>query len=112
MMVVHKGRGWVAVVLAVAYLIARGAIERTFHPRLWESPRLFLPADLGLGAIVWGLGRRWNRTPEIVEEWRREEGLVAQRRTAHSVYWIPLEYWGLILAAAAVALDLSLRAAS
>jgi hypothetical protein len=112
MVVVYKGRGWLAAILAVAYLIARGAVERMFHPRLWESPGLFLPADLGVGAIVWVLGRRWNRTPEVVEEWRQGEGLVARRRTAHSVYWIPLEYWGLILAAAAIALDLSLRAAS
>jgi hypothetical protein len=48
------------------------------------------------GAIVFAVGTHFNRTPGIVEE-LGESGRVQRRYTRHTLYYVPMQYWGIII---------------
>lgn len=61
------------------------------------------------GVIVWRLGVRLNSAPGRVLIDPRDNSRVVLRRT-HSLFWIPLQYWGPISAVLAMCVALALLA--
>jgi hypothetical protein len=106
---IYRGRGWLVPVLAILFLVGRGLLESAFHPRLWASLPLSLVVDLGYGAFICWVGVRWNREPLLIEEWRQGEGHVVIKKTAHTFWFIPFEYWGVIIGLLAIWIDHRLR---
>jgi hypothetical protein len=80
---VWKGRGLLAVAALLPPVLAGVAL-------IDPSPDLAIPAAglalLASGLACWVYGRRWNRVV-----------------TNHSLYFIPLQYWGALEAVAGVA---------
>ncbi len=87
MFIVWRGRGW----LPIAMLLGGGAlVEWWVESRLGAAYEDW-PASvvmLATGALCSLLGRRWNRPGQPA---------------AHTLFWIPLQWWGPLLALWAVA---------
>jgi hypothetical protein len=73
--VIWRGWGWLAVAALVLPLAVCGSVEDT-RPGL--APFLAGLALAAAGAGCWVWGRRWNRGA-----------------ARHSLYFVPLHYWGL-----------------
>ena len=97
-MIFYTGRGVFALAIFIAPLIAIASIlfygfgiDVLATYSWWPLHSLML-----LGAILtFVLGWYWNRS--MVEDTIRERsGLVKVLRPRHTLYWIRMEYWGLI----------------
>ena len=100
-MIFYTGGGYLALPIFIAPLIAIASIlfygfgiDITETKSWWPLHSLmFLGA-----ALTFVVGWYWNR--RMVEETIREKsGLVKVMRPGHTLYWIRMEYWGLIFLA-------------
>lgn len=88
MFVNWSGRGLWALLILLVGLTVPGlgiAIAAERFPSFTASPCFTLPLALGLaaaGVACWVLGRRWNATDTS--------------DTGHTLYFLPVEYWGII----------------
>ena len=88
MLLIWSGRGLWALLILLIGLTVSGvgmAVAADRFPSITASPYFSLPLALGLatgGAVCWVLGRRWNAADT--------SGL------GHSLYFLPVEYWGVI----------------
>jgi hypothetical protein len=100
-MIFYTGRGAFALAIFIAPFIVIAAIlfygfriDVLATKSWWPLHSLIL-----LGAVLtFALGSYWNRG--MVEDTIREKsGLVKVLRPRHTLYWIRMEYWGLIFLA-------------
>lgn len=86
-MIVWSGRGF----LPLAFLFAGGVLAQWLAEDLLGVPYQGWPVSAMLviaGALSFAFGRAWNH---------------AGRPAAHTLFWIPLQWWGPLLVIAAVA---------
>lgn len=92
-MIIWSGKGVLAVlVLLVALLITT---------QIWSASHEF---DIALGAALilaavfsWFMGRKWNSAEGKVFI-DKESGQEMMVKPNHSIFWIKMEYWGVIFA--------------
>ena len=86
MMIVWTGRGWVP----IALLFAGGVLVEWLVESTLGVPYQDWPVSLMLvaaGVIAFALGRAWNPPG---------------RPAAHTLFWIPLQWWGPLLVILAI----------
>jgi len=106
----YRGKGWQIPVLAALYVVGRGLLEAAFHPLVWGSPFLSVLVAAAFGRWIWRRGRRLNADSPRAADWNRDAGFSLRRPAAHSYFFVPFEYWGIVLAVLSILLDARLRA--
>ena len=97
MFVVWNGLGCLVIPVIVVGVILAGAIRRSAPNQKW--PQLVAVAFTSLALV--GLGYLLNRRQTLGrDQWGNE----VQVKEEHSLYWIPVQYWSVIVALAGVVL--------
>ena len=108
MILVWRGQGWVvllieAAALAAMVLVADFWIPDAAQPAFFSAHGWPFALVLGIaGAIILAWGAATNHQPAVAMI-DPETGLSVVRRTRHSLYFIPVEYWGAASLAGAAA---------
>ncbi|MFC0385310.1 hypothetical protein [Muricoccus vinaceus] len=111
MLFVSSGLGLLVISMLLVSAVATGALAQTGFTMAGRPDLAFLAASLGLLAaagVNWVVGRRLNRQPgrEMIDA-RTGERVLLRRR--HALFWIPMEYWSIPVALAALVPLLALR---
>ena len=89
-MVVWSGKG----ILAVLILLVTFVVFIILLPKGYELYSASY-ALLITGVFSWFLGRRWNNHPgKIIID--KNTGEKINLKTKHSIFWIPMQYWGVL----------------
>lgn len=107
-MVIWSRWGILVILLAVACFIATQVVTDSLSqdPQYYKSHGWPKAVAAWIAAVIlWPLGRYMNRTQErqLIDP---QSGQVVTLRTGggHALFFIPMEYWGIILAVVGVAL--------
>jgi hypothetical protein len=108
MFLIWRGEGWAvllvlsgalaAMVLSVELFVPGGARPEFFSKHAWPFALTFGVA--GAVILVWGLATNHRSARAAIDV---ETGLSVVRRVRHSLYFIPVEYWGAAFLSGAVA---------
>jgi len=104
-MLIWRGHGYWVLLLPFATLGAVAYVDKTFpavlvHKQLWFAAAL---AGAGLLCTLWGLLANSGGALQAID---RLTGLIVTIRIRHSLYGIPMQYWGGLYLLAAGALCL------
>lgn len=102
-MVVWKGWGIMALMIPLAISLATGSTVDFFHgENFYRNSTWVMPLVLGISSVaVFLFGRKVNNKPgRIVIDQETNERI--ELKTTHSMFWIPLQYWGFIILAIAI----------
>lgn len=98
-MISYTGLGYLVAVLSIVPLIVIGAIlnwgfgiDVLRAKSWWPLHSLIILGALLTSALGWYLNRQ-----KIEETIYEKSGPVIVKRTKHTLYWIPMEYWGPII---------------
>ncbi len=102
-MIVWKGWGLLALLIPLGLSIGTGLCvdsyygEKFYQNSTWMMPSIFIVSAV----VVFWLGRKVNSQPAriLIDPETNEE---VKLKTIHSMFWIPLQYWSLILIGVAV----------
>src|SRR5262245_21691083 len=93
-MVIWQGRGLIALVVPFFPLALFIALADMNLPLAFTLSGITLVAS---GGVCWHFGRKWNRAQtsnaDDTEDWCEYP---SSNATKHSLYFIPLQYWGLL----------------
>lgn len=89
-MIVWSGRGFLSVLVLIVALFASMGILPKEH-----SDYAFIIATFVAAAFSWYFGNKWNNknTRVVIDE---QTGQRIVLKNNHSLFWINMEYWGLI----------------
>ena len=96
MIVIWNGLGCLVIPVVVVGILLAGAIHQFAPHQRW----LQLVAVAFTSSALFGLGWLLNRRPAGYG--RDEWGRPVQVSEAHSLYWVPVQYWSAIVAVAGV----------
>ncbi|MDX8379159.1 MAG: hypothetical protein R8K48_03815 [Gallionella sp.] len=102
-MVVWKGWGILALIMPLIMSLSVGStLDAYYGEDFYKNSAWAMPLVLGIAAIVvFILGNKINRKPgKIVIDPENNERI--ELKTTHSMFWIPLQYWSLIILAIAI----------
>jgi len=98
-MIIWQGFGFLAVVIPFAILVAFQALldsvqgEGFYMENLWPKVMAFLLS----GALVYVVGDRLNNKPgKILID--PETNQQIELKGVHTMFWVPMQYWGIIIA--------------
>jgi hypothetical protein len=104
-MVIWTGYGILTVVFVVAGLLAGDAVDLSMQGSLGGAPpKIGMAVAVALAAILnWVVGTRLNTDPgrELVDAQTGQRVLLRRR---HTLFWVPMQYWSLLVLVLAVAL--------
>jgi len=93
-MIFYSGRGYLVIILFFVPLFVFGMPLNVFTAKSWWP----LHSLMILGAIlIIVVGRFANRKKVTADVIYEKSGPVIVLKTPHTLYWIPMEYWGPIL---------------
>ena len=107
-MVVWKGWGILALIIPLIILLSVGStIDSYYGEDFYINSAWAMPLALGISSIVvFILGYKINSKPgKIVIDPENNERI--ELKTTHSMFWIPLQYWSLIILAIAILMYIS-----
>jgi len=91
-MVVWSGRGFLVFLVLIVCAVAAIALL----PELYQD--LGIIASIFIAAIFsWIMGKKWNGQPrEFID---KQSGQTVTAGGQHTLFWLKMEYWGIILGA-------------
>ena len=95
-MIVWSGRGFLSViVLILSFVLLVPILPKE------QGDYGFIVSLLIAGAFSWFMGKKWNEQVgrTVIDKNTRQEMVLKQN---HSLFWIKMQYWGLIFAALAL----------
>ena len=102
-MIIWKGWGILAIVIAIVCSVAMQLLcDAVFGAGYYRSSRWAMPLALLLASgIIFFVGQKLNRKPGkvVIDKETNEEYIL---KSTHSLFWIPLQYWGIVTAVLAV----------
>lgn len=102
-MIIWKGWGILAVIIAiVCSVLMQLACDAVFGAGYYRSSSWAMPlAFLLASGIIFFVGQKLNNKPGrvVIDKETNEEYIL---KSTHSLFWIPLQYWGAVTAALAV----------
>jgi hypothetical protein len=111
MLFIWSGWGIVVIPVVVGTTVVVGAVGGLALRALGHPELIFLAISLGLFAAAaanWILGRRLNgRAPRELIDPATSERILLRRR--HALFWVPVQYWSVPVALAALVPLLALR---
>jgi len=111
MLFIWSGWGIVVIPVVVGTAVAVGAVGGLALRALGHPELTFLAISLGLFAAAaanWIVGRRLNgRAPRELIDPTTSERVLLRRR--HALFWVPVQYWSVPVALAALVPLLALR---
>ena len=94
-MLVWRGMGFLVLVIAALGYVAGGSVGDL----VGQEEARAIGSGLGLiisGVVTWLLGQRWNGEPErTLVDVETGEPVIFRRR--HSLFFIPMQWWGLVV---------------
>lgn len=101
--VIWRGRGIAVVGLAILGILTAQAIVAILGG-INQAHVQGLGAGIGLllaAAPAWFLGKKWNAPlpDRVLVDQATGQQVVIKHRPRHTLYYVPMEYWGVILAA-------------
>ena len=102
-MVVWKGWGILGLVIPFLLSLSVGsAIDSLFGDNTYKHSEWAMPLVLALSAVVvYFVGYKLNNKPgKIVIDPENNERI--ELKTVHSMFWIPLQYWAVIILAISI----------
>ncbi|WP_276372265.1 hypothetical protein [Chryseolinea sp. H1M3-3] len=89
-MIVWSGKGFLAVIV----LIASFAVSVNLFPKE-QSDYAFILAFFATAAFSWFMGKKWNEQDArtFIDKSTGQEIVF---KANHSLFWIKLQYWGII----------------
>jgi hypothetical protein len=92
-MIVWSGRG----ILAVLVLVLSFALFANVFPKE-QGDYAFVVAFFIAGAFSWIMGKKWNEENgrAVIDKATGQEIMLKEN---HSLFWIKLQYWGIIFSA-------------
>jgi hypothetical protein len=92
-MIVWSGKGFLAVVI----LVLSFALFANVFPKEQED-YAFVVAFFIAGAFSWFMGKKWNHenARTVIDKATGQEIVLKEN---HSLFWIKLQYWGIIFSA-------------
>ncbi|MGS4346845.1 hypothetical protein ACKUSY_14880 [Myroides odoratus] len=97
-MIIWSGRGILSVLLIFAFTVLFALIS----PMQYEVHGLAIGFVIG-GWLTWYLGTRWNAEKLFYVE---QENQMYRSKNTHTLFWIPMQYVGLIFIAIGVIVSL------
>ncbi|MDR2224109.1 MAG: hypothetical protein LBE34_15440 [Flavobacteriaceae bacterium] len=94
-MIVWSGRG----IFSVIFLVAGFVLGMLVFPKEWNSDLPFIFAFMLAGLVTWFLGSKWNEERIVFHEVEQQ---YYRYKNNHTLFWIPMQYIGLLFSAAAV----------
>jgi len=94
-------RGWGILVIVIAAL-SQGLVQLIGQSLDLQENILVLIGFLLAAPIIWWLGKRFNQPKEQVYIVNKETGVAVEYTPQHSLFWIKMEYWAIILPAIGV----------
>ena len=103
MWLIWKGFGILTIFIVGASMIGvQATVDNIFGTEYWKNNAWPLSLSLFIsGVICWFLGRYLNSRPGITVI-DKETGEELELRKEHSFFFIPLQYWGIILGILAI----------
>ncbi|KHG33023.1 hypothetical protein [Sulfurospirillum sp. MES] len=102
-MIIWKGWGILAIVIAIVCSVAMQLLcDAVFGAGYYRSSRWAMPLALLLASgIIFFVGQKLNNKPGkvVIDKETNEEYIL---KSTHSLFWIPLRYWGIVTAVLAV----------
>ena len=106
-MIVWKGWGILAIVIAIVCSVAMQLLcdavfgAGYYRSSRWAMPLALLLALLLASGIIFFVGQKLNNKPGkvVIDKETNEEYIL---KSTHSLFWIPLQYWGAVTAVLAV----------
>ncbi|GJE13613.1 MULTISPECIES: hypothetical protein [Methylobacterium] len=111
MLFIWSGWGIVVIPVVIGTAVAVGALGGSALRALGHPELTFLAVSLGLFAAAaanWIVGRRLNGRPprELIDPATNQRVLLRRR---HALFWVPVQYWSVPVALAALVPLLALR---
>ena len=97
-MIYYTGLGWLTLLLFITPLIVLGLIlDRVFGIDVLGTRSSWPLHSIMLfgGFVTFAFGLYFNRE-KFEERIYEKSGPVKKLRTKHTLYWIPMQYWGVI----------------
>ena len=100
-MIIWRGYGLLVPAIALVVFIIDGASGLAGSRFMNATPWASIPIGLAIGLPVWFLGRYLNRRPGrvVIDKSTGEE---LELRTKHDLFFIPMEYWGVLFVVGSV----------
>lgn len=102
-MIIWKGWGILAVIIAiVCSVLMQLACDAVFGSGYYKSSSWAMPLALLLASVaIFFVGQKLNNKPGrvVIDKATNEEYIL---KSTHSLFWIPLQYWGAVTAVLAV----------
>lgn len=102
-MIIWKSWGILAIVIAIVCSVAMQLLcDAVFGAGYYRSSRWAMPVALLLASgIIFFVGQKLNNKPGkvVIDKETNEEYIL---KSTHSLFWIPLQYWGAVTAVLAV----------
>jgi hypothetical protein len=98
-MIIYSGMGPFALVVFLVFLAAGSLLSEPLSGKpdaFFHNTPMMLASFFVAGVIVWFLGRRMNRAPLQTAEFA-SGARQSVARAKHTLYRVPMEYWGPIL---------------
>ncbi len=102
-MIIWKGWGILAVIIAiVCSVVMQLACDAVFGAGYYKSSSWAMPLALLLASgLIFFVGQKLNgKAARVVID--KETGEEYLLKSTHSLFWIPLQYWGVVTAVLAV----------
>lgn len=102
-MIIWKGWGILALLIPLVISVAVGAgVDYYYGENFYKNSTWAMPIVLGFSAIiVFFVGRKVNnKLGRILIDPENNEEI--ELKTTHSMFWIPLQYWGIIILAISI----------
>ena len=100
-MIIWRGFGILVPVIAFAALILGQSLQGGDTTENMTLDQVFLWRSLPLaiaGVAIWFLGKKFNRKTEMkLEDPETKQPVIISKGGGHSFFFIPMEFWGLIL---------------
>jgi len=105
--IIWRGRGALVVGFAILCVLATTLLGTLVSGHSFGGHVANVATGLGLviAAIpVWVLGRRWNapQPDRVLVDQQTGQQVVLKWKPRHTLYYIPMQYWSFVLAAAGV----------
>ncbi len=94
---IMKGWGVLGIVIPfTCALVSNVILDSIYGSGFYKNDELAVPLTMLIASIaVYIFGDKLNNKPPTTDS---ETGLRVEKKAAiHSIYWIPLEYWGFIV---------------
>ncbi|HUA07680.1 MAG TPA: hypothetical protein VMA98_00275 [Candidatus Acidoferrales bacterium] len=103
--IIWRGWGFLAVLIPLVLVFVCAVIGAMISP---IASAVGVAVGGAIGAyLVWTLGVKWNSAPGRVLVDPSDGSQVVLRRT-HSLFWIPMQWWGPVMGVLALLLALSM----